>query len=88
MSAEQLAMKYIGSAERALHELHVRKDELRIDCDKIKEAVETLSGFAVGKPVVIEETFPLQCPMAEFERFVKDSRAVASGWIGFESMIL
>ena len=26
---------------------------------KVKEALETLKGFAVGKPVVIEETFPL-----------------------------
>jgi hypothetical protein len=47
------------------------------------EALETLRGFSVGKPVVIEETFPLRCPMAEFEAFLKDSRAIASGWIGF-----
>ena len=30
-------------------------------------ARETLRGFAIGKPVVIEETFPLNCPMTEFE---------------------
>ena len=37
--------------------------------DKIKEAMETLSGFDVGKPVVIEEMFPLKCSIPEFERF-------------------
>ncbi len=48
-----------------------------------ESALETLQGFAVGKPVVIEETFPLRCPMPEFEAFVKDSQAIASGWVGF-----
>jgi hypothetical protein len=50
---------------------------------KVEEALDTLRGFAVGKPVVIEETFPLQCPIEEFETFLDGSRAAASGWIGF-----
>lgn len=50
---------------------------------KVKEAMETLSGFAVGKPVVIEEMFPLKCPLPEFEQFLDESRKQASGWIGF-----
>jgi hypothetical protein len=37
----------------------------------------------VGKPVAIEEAFPLRYPMPEFEPFVKDSRAIASGRLGF-----
>ena len=47
------------------------------------EAMETLRGFAHGKPVVIEETFPLKCGLPEFNRFLAASREVASGWIGF-----
>lgn len=48
------------------------------------EALETLKGFAaVGKPVVIEETFPLQCSMNEFARFIDESDKAAAGWIGF-----
>ena len=47
------------------------------------EAMETLSGFAVGKPVVIEEMFPLKCSFPEFERFLDESKKTASGWIGF-----
>ena len=50
---------------------------------KVKEAMETLSGFAVGKPVVIEEMFPLNCSFPEFEQFLDESKKTASGWIGF-----
>lgn len=51
--------------------------------NKLNEALETLTGFAVGKPVIIEEMFPLKCTLPEFERFLDDSRKTACGWIGF-----
>ena len=50
---------------------------------KVDEALSTLKGFAVGKPVVVEETFPLSCSAEELEAFLDRSRDVASGWIGF-----
>lgn len=51
---------------------------------KVDEALETLKEFSVvGKPVVIEETFPLQCSMEEFKRFIVESEQHAAGWIGF-----
>jgi arabinogalactan endo-1,4-beta-galactosidase len=50
---------------------------------KVKEAIETLSSFGVGRPVVIEEMFPLNCPLPEFEQFLDESKRVASGWMGF-----
>jgi endo-1,4-beta-mannosidase len=55
---------------------------------KIDEALDTLKGFAAtGKPVVIEEIFPLKCDIADLERFIEASRNLdgggASGWIGF-----
>jgi hypothetical protein len=50
---------------------------------KLKEALETLSGFAVGKPIVIEETFPLKCSIKELDEFIAGSRKHATGWIGF-----
>jgi hypothetical protein len=49
----------------------------------VAEALKTLAGFAVGKPVLIEETFPLRCPVADFERFLDGSKKVAAGWLGF-----
>jgi Cellulase (glycosyl hydrolase family 5) len=50
---------------------------------KVDAALETLKGFAIGKPVVIEETFPLKCSRAEFETFLTKSADTASGWISF-----
>lgn len=51
---------------------------------KVDEAIETLKGFAsVGKPVVIEETFPLKCTADELGEFIDASREHATGWIGF-----
>jgi hypothetical protein len=50
---------------------------------KVDDALKTLAGFAVGKPVVIEETFPLKCRMNEFAKFIDGSRQHAAGWIGF-----
>ncbi|MBN2578877.1 MAG: cellulase family glycosylhydrolase [Pirellulales bacterium] len=50
---------------------------------KIEEALKTLNGFAVGKPVLIEETFPLYCPPREFEQFLAGSEKTAAGWLGF-----
>ena len=50
---------------------------------KVEEALKTLAGFSVGKPVVIEETFPLKCSLAELEQFIDGSKQHATGWIGF-----
>ena len=51
---------------------------------KVDEAIMTLEGFAAaGKPVVIEETFPLMCGVEEFELFLRRSKNHAAGWIGF-----
>ncbi|HEX5269657.1 MAG TPA: cellulase family glycosylhydrolase [Gemmataceae bacterium] len=49
----------------------------------VKEALDTLAGFAVGKPVLIEETFPLACSPKELEEFIDGSKKYAAGWIGF-----
>jgi Cellulase (glycosyl hydrolase family 5) len=50
---------------------------------RVDEALKTLAGFAVGKPVLIEETFPLACSPKELEQFIEASRKHAAGWIGF-----
>jgi glycerophosphoryl diester phosphodiesterase len=51
---------------------------------KVSEAIETVQGFAaVGKPVIIEETFVLKCSADELEEFIDGSRKHATGWIGF-----
>jgi hypothetical protein len=50
---------------------------------KVDEAIDTLKAFQVGKPVLIEETFPLQCGRDELATFLDRSRGLAAGWIGF-----
>jgi hypothetical protein len=50
---------------------------------KVDEALQTLAAFSVGRPVVIEETFPLKCSITELEEFLDGSKKHAAGWIGF-----
>jgi hypothetical protein len=50
---------------------------------QIHEALKTLTGFAVGKPVLIEEMFPLACSPKELEEFIDGSKKHAAGWLGF-----
>jgi hypothetical protein len=50
---------------------------------KRDEALKTLEGFSIGKPVVIEETFILHAPLDEFEKFIDESAKTSAGWIGF-----
>ena len=52
--------------------------------EKLDEDLATLAAFAkAGKPVVIEETFPLSALMETFAKFVESSRGGAAGWMGF-----
>jgi len=53
------------------------------EASKLQESIDTVRGFSVGKPVLVEEMFPLKCSAAEFERFLEGSRGIAAGWIGF-----
>jgi hypothetical protein len=52
------------------------------DSKKPGEALESLRQFAVGKPIVIEETFPMSCTPEELEEFLRASRELACGWMG------
>lgn len=50
---------------------------------EVAQALKALAVYDIGKPLVIEEMFPLSCPMAELGQFIEQSRSLASGWIGF-----
>ncbi len=59
--------------------VHIYPEEGKFD-----RAEETLDGFAaVGKPVVVEETFPLRCSLPDLRDFIEKSRGRAAGWISF-----
>lgn len=69
--------------EEIVEELDFLSVHLYPEKSAVDEAMKTLKGFSVGKPVVIEETFPLSCPVSDLERFIRESETVAAGWIGF-----
>ncbi len=69
--------------ERIAPELDFVSVHLYPEAGGVEEALETLRGFAVGKPVLLEETFPLRCSLEEHARFLEASRAVAAGWLQF-----
>ena len=68
--------------EKVAPELDFISVHIYPDTTKPGEAMECLKQFAVGKPVVIEETFPLSCTIAELEEFLRQSRELACGCIG------
>ena len=69
--------------EESVEELDFLSVHLYPEKSELDEAINTLRGFAVGKPVVIEEMFSLKCSVSELERFIEASREVAAGWLGF-----
>lgn len=70
--------------EKIAGELDFIAVHLYLESGKLDEALETLKRFAaVGKPVVIEETFPLKCSARELGQFLEQSRSHAVGWLGF-----
>ncbi len=51
---------------------------------KLAEATATLKGFhQAGKPLVVEEIFPLHCSGKELEAFIDQHRSMVQGWISF-----
>jgi len=50
---------------------------------KVQQALTALAVYDIGKPLVVEEMFPLKCSAKELEAFIDGSRKIADGWIGF-----
>lgn len=52
--------------------------------DEVDKALEALAVYeAVGKPLVIEEMFPLSCSTDELLEFIDQSSTYTDGWISF-----
>ncbi len=51
--------------------------------DEVDKALRALSVYDVGKPLVVEETFPLRCSAEELEMFIETSRDRVDGWVSF-----
>jgi hypothetical protein len=50
---------------------------------EVNKALKALAVYDIGKPIVIEEMFPLSCSVPELDKFIDGSRKLAAGWIGF-----
>ena len=50
---------------------------------KLDDDLTILKLYDIGKPVVIEEIFPLGGSIGTTEAFIKGSRPIANGWISF-----
>ena len=47
----------------------------------IQESLDTVKEFSVGKPLVIEELFPMHCTIPELREFLEQAKV--AGWMGF-----
>lgn len=50
---------------------------------EIEKALAALAVYDIGKPLLIEETFPLSCTLEEMDEFLKKSRPRAEGYVSF-----
>ena len=50
---------------------------------EVSQALTALAVYRVGKPLVIEEMFPLSCSITEMDQFINGSKALAQGWLSF-----
>ena len=50
---------------------------------EVDKAIKALKAYEVGKPLVIEEIFPLKCGQDELVEFINQSAEFTDGWISF-----
>lgn len=50
---------------------------------EVDKALDALKVYEVGKPLVVEEIFPLSSSIEEVDAFIDGSRSYTDGWISF-----
>lgn len=50
---------------------------------EVDKALEALAVYDIGKPLVIEEMFPLRCSLEEMDDFIQRSAGRVEGWMSF-----
>jgi hypothetical protein len=50
---------------------------------EFEKALDALKVYDIGKPLVIEEMFPLNCSLEEMDEFIRASSAIVEGWFSF-----
>jgi hypothetical protein len=49
----------------------------------LEQSLTELRALNVGKPVLVEETAPLRCSVETYGDFIRRSKQLAAGWLGF-----
>lgn len=50
---------------------------------EVEEALKALAVYEIGKPLVVEEMFPLKCSLDEMDDFIRRSSKFVDGWVSF-----
>jgi hypothetical protein len=50
---------------------------------EVEKAIAALAAYELGKPLLIEEMFPLKCSVDELSEFINKSADKVDGWISF-----
>jgi hypothetical protein len=50
---------------------------------QVNQALKALRVYNAGKPIIIEEMFPMNCPVEDLDQFIDRSKPMAAGWISF-----
>ncbi len=50
---------------------------------EVQQALDALKVYDIGKPVVVQEIFPLAASVAEVDEFIQGSKPLVAGWITF-----
>jgi len=51
--------------------------------DQVDQAITALAAYNIGKPLVVEEMFPLSCSQEEMNTFIDGSRDIVDGYLSF-----
>jgi hypothetical protein len=53
------------------------------EANEVEKALRALEVYAIGKPLVIAEMFPIKCSIDEMNQFIDGSKSITQGWISF-----
>jgi hypothetical protein len=49
--------------------------------NEVEKTIKALRVYDIGKPMVVEETFPLSCGVDELDQFIDGTSDIVDGWI-------
>jgi hypothetical protein len=75
-------LPFPGAYKAAAEQLDFVSPHLYPKAGKVDDEIKLLKQFDWGKPIVIGETFPLNCGVDDERDFLLKSRDFAHGWIG------